>query len=273
MFDGPDPSDGRGHWAGARAASRCRPGAGPDARDRLEPRRGRPDEVHHLSSAGPGEDRRHALRIVGRGQGANAAVSAADRRLRPGRGRRHRPSVQGRPEGEPPRRADARRRRHLSSRWHRLRRPLHLGARHRVPAKQPIDHLSRRSSDHEGRRGLSLRRFHRRHGARHGRPLPARRQLGLTPLLSLDPGRRREGHQRGRPAGTAAHAEHLALSRLSGLQVRRAPSHGVYRRHRDAPVAPPRRRSVSAASTSWISATAVRCTRSRSCSGPRGDWT
>ena len=52
-------------------------------------------------------------------------------------------------------------------------------------------------SDHEGRRGISLRRFHRRHGARHGRPLPARRQLGLTPLLSLDPGRRREGHQRG----------------------------------------------------------------------------
>ena len=38
-------------------------------------------------------------------------------------------------EGKPPRRSDARRGSHLPSRRNRLRRPLHLGARHRVPAR------------------------------------------------------------------------------------------------------------------------------------------
>ncbi len=50
-----------------------------------------------------------ALRLVGRGQGANPPVPATRRRLRSRRGRGRRASVQGRPEGQPARRSQARR--------------------------------------------------------------------------------------------------------------------------------------------------------------------
>ena len=50
----------------------------------------------------------------------------------------------------------------LSPGRHRLRRQAHLGAGGRVPAEQPLDRLPRRSGDHEGDRGVPLRRPHRR---------------------------------------------------------------------------------------------------------------
>ena len=65
--------------ADERPADGCRPRAGADPGLILDPRGVGADEVHDPSSPGHGEDRRHAVRVVGRSQGADAAL----RRSRP----------------------------------------------------------------------------------------------------------------------------------------------------------------------------------------------
>jgi hypothetical protein len=56
-------------------------------------------------------------------------------------------------------------------------------------------------------------------------------------------GRDGTGHQRHDAAGTAAYVQHVSLSRLSGLQVRRGAAHALHRRHGDAPALRQHRRS------------------------------
>ena len=169
---------------------------------------------------------------------------------------------------------DAWRRHHLSSRWHRLRRPLHLGARQPSTGRTadrssiasiPATMKAKRcfASPIPSAAWCTTRDDHTLHGVSWGSRRFYRWTLGRG----------------GKVTNAAVPPERLrtlntvALSGLSGLQVRRTPSHAVYRRDRDAPVAdravvPARRASIS-----WISAMAVRCTRCRSCSGPQGDWT
>ena len=171
------------------------------------------------------------------------ALSAAGRRLRPRHGRGRRASVQDRSEGQPRRRTHPRRRVDLSSGRHRLRRQVHLGPGRRVPAQQPRDHLSGRSGDHEGRprcsasRTMSAAIVHNTDdNSLHGVSWGSRRFYRWTL------GRGWQADQCGDAAGEAAHAQHLALSRLPGLQIRRQQPDAVHRRDGDAgqtPEAPP----------------------------------
>ena len=194
------------------------------ARHAMEARLCRSDQLPDPSPAGHGEDRRYAVRVLGRDQGADQAVSAAGGRLRPRYGRGRRASVQDRHEGQPHRRHHPRRRLDLSSGRDRLRRQVHLGSRGRIPAEQPIHRLPGRSGDHEGGGDVPLCGSCRRRGSRHRQQVPARGQLGLAPVLSLGSRCQRKAHQCERGAGEAADAEHLALSRLPGLQICRRPA-------------------------------------------------
>ena len=72
----------------------CRPDHDAVAGFVVEARRVNPDRLPHLSPAGNGEDRRHDLRLLRRGDGADQAVRSADRRLRSRCGARRRASVQ-----------------------------------------------------------------------------------------------------------------------------------------------------------------------------------
>ena len=119
---------------------------------------------------------------------------------------------------------------------HRLRRQVHLGPGGRIPAQQPLDRLPRRPRNHEGHRSVPISRPPRRRRPRYRRQHVARGQLGIPPLLSMGDGSRLESHERRYAARKPANAQHVALSRLPGLQVRGAASHAVHRRHRDAPV-------------------------------------
>ena len=167
--------------------------------------------THHPQ--GMVQDRRHALRLLGRSQDADETVCAASRRLRSRHGRGRRPSVQDRHERE------------------RCSPDLTLGegaiyhpggidydgthiwvpvAEYRPNSR--VDHLSRRPADHEGDGGVSLRRSHRRHRPQHRRPHAARRQLGLAPLLSLDARRGGKVTNAGRPPDRCARSTRRTTS-------------------------------------------------------------
>jgi len=103
-----------------------------DPRGAMASGRGDSRELQYLPPAGDGEDRRHAVRFVRRHQDADQALSAAAGWLRPRYGRRSRPLVQARPQGQPHHGSHAWRRQHLSSGRHRLRRQVDLGARRRT---------------------------------------------------------------------------------------------------------------------------------------------
>ena len=80
--------------------------------------------------------------------------------------------------------------------------------------------------------------------------------------------KRRQGHECPRRSGAVANAEHVALRRLPGLQVRRRPAHAVHRRHGDTARAIRGRPFDSAASISSISVMGDPFTRFRCFSGP-----
>ena len=184
-----------------------------------------------------------------------SAASHSRRWLRSRSGRGRRPRVQDRHEGSAARRSAARRRRHLSSRRHRLRRAVHLGAGRRVPAEQPRHHLSRRSADHEGDRGLSLRAITSGRSSttstttRCTAPAGARAAStagrSTRQEMSRTPATRRE---------TLRRVEPVTLHRLPGLQVRWESAHGVHRPRANCGHAQMRLRFASAA---WTSSTFV----------------
>ena len=225
------------------------------------PRGHGPHWLPHLPSAGHGEDRRHALRVVRRGQGADARFA------QPSTGTI---ATSARASGICSRSI----RRDTSSRDLTLGEGAiyHPGGidydgRHIwVPLseyrpEQPIDHLSGRSGHHEGARCFAIADSIGAHRSRHRRPLAARRQLGIAPLLSLDARRGGRVTNASVPPGTLRTLNTSHYVDYQDCKYARPASHAVHRRHRDAPVAArarvPARRDRSRRS----SRTAVRCTR------------
>ena len=228
------------------------------------PHRYHPD----LPSAGHGQDRRHAVRLLGRGPVADARFQQpVDGSTATPAGRR--PPVQDRSAGT------LRRRCRRSAKAPSTTLAASTTTARTSGCRSPnTDRTAVRSSIASIPQTMKATEVFRfadhigAHRARHGRSHAARRELGLAPLLSVDARRRRQGDQRRRAARNAADAQPVALRRLSGLQVRRRAPDALHRRHRDPAGGRTPRRSGLAASTSSISPTAGRCTRCRCCSGP-----